>query len=126
MNPYDPQFPETPAFPASEPVPSTAPQTPETPEAPAEPGRGIEDVMGACDHFTSREWLAVVKYLDMASHEVQGDLTQVATAVAVVEDARDSGLWRWDKYQDMTAHQLLEHLGVDVDRVEAEATKSHG
>lgn len=102
--------------------PVTAPEVaPE--QAPAKPPRTVEDVIKACDEFTALEWLNVVRGLDMPSHAVQSDVVIAALAVAVVEDARETALWRWDKFKPLSLPKLLDHLEVNTDEV-GEADKS--
>lgn len=79
--------------------------------------RTVIDVIRGTDEFTALEWLNVNKQLDLASHEVQGDAVLAALALAVVEDRRESALWRWDKFLPLNAGELFEHLGVDTDAV---------
>ncbi|WP_311210908.1 MULTISPECIES: hypothetical protein [unclassified Aeromicrobium] len=127
--------PITPEAPATEPEPVTprhiAPSAPEVPDpapqAPEDvvPARTIADVIAACDEFTALEWLAVVRELDMPSHSIQGDVALAALAVAVVEDARASAFWRWDKYGSLSATKLLTALGVDLEAAQTAVQRPH-
>lgn len=113
----------------AEPVTAVIPEAPQPqpqPQAPAPAAaRTVVDVVMACDDFKALEWLEVVKALDAPSHDVQGDVTLVALAVAVVEDARANGFWQWEKFGAMSASELLTHLGVDLQVAQEAVKKPH-
>lgn len=116
-----PQTPEAPA-----PAPSADP-TPQTPEAPGPaPSRDTEDIISGCNELTALEWLAVVRELDISAATVVQNLPLAALALAVVEDARASGFWRWDKFGQMDNTALLEVLGVDIAAASARNPEPYG